>query len=179
MRIRRRSAVTRSRRSRRCQAGIPSVQPSPGSRALLGSSDSHPTTGLRVARSQEFGGFKPLGGVFPCQTCFPSLSIRTNPWPGSPGVHALAEGVVGLGDGAVVQQVGRGHAEAVQVGFDLRSGVHDDRKHGDPAWAKPWSISTWPPPSDLAEEIFTSGAPSSLPAAVRLVASGGHVTAHE
>ena len=42
--------------------------------------------------------------------------------PRQAGVHAFVEGVVGLGDGVVVQQVGAGDTEAVQVGLDSSLG---------------------------------------------------------
>jgi len=46
-------------------------------------------------------------------------------------VHALVEDVVGLGHGAVVEEVGGGDAELLHVGQDLLGAVHDDWQNLD------------------------------------------------
>src|SRR5690625_331250 len=98
------------------------------------------STELGSGLVQEVGGGEPHRGVVALPDLVALGVDEDEPVSGDAGVHAGPEGAVGLGDGAVVKQVGGGGPVALHVEADLLGGVHDDRQDRDAGLGEAWLL---------------------------------------
>src|SRR5690625_1321321 len=98
------------------------------------------STELGSGLVQEVGGGEPHRGVVALPDLVALGVDEDEPVSGDSGVHAGPEGAVGLGDRAVVEQVGGGGAVALHVEADLLGGVHDDRQDRDVGLGEAWLL---------------------------------------
>src|SRR5690625_1816766 len=98
------------------------------------------STELGSGLVQEVGGGEPHRGVVALPDLVALGVDEDEPVSGVAGVHAGIEGAVGVGDGAVVKQVGGGGPVALHVEADLLGGVHDDRQDRDAGLGEAWLL---------------------------------------